>query len=124
MKPPVPITAFDLNTRRRIDFPSMSTARDFCKVDISTLQKYLHNDQMFRGWYWCHTKDADSKTERVQYLSRRWKAEKPKLIKQRKRKAVVSLRIDAHTCILVPPEKATPEYAEKYRQKLSKNLNY
>lgn len=122
MKPPVPITAFDLNTKRRIDFPSMSTARNYCKVDISTIQKYLHNDQMFRGWYWCLTAEADSKTERMEYLARRWKAAKP--LQPRKAKTLVSLRIDAHTCILVPREKATPEYAEKYRQKLSKNLNY
>ena len=28
---------------------------------------------------------------------------------------IVSLRINAHTTILIPEEKATPEYAEAYR---------
>ena len=39
------------------------------------LQKYMRNDQMWRGWYWCPTDVADLRMERVLYLSRRWKAE-------------------------------------------------
>ena len=124
MKAPIPVSAFDLDTLDRKDFPSMARAADHCLVDKSMLQKYLKNDQMWRGWYWCHTADVKAKMDRVQYLSRRWKSEdrpKPRKPTKRSKKALVSLRIDRHTCILVPPEKATEAYAEQYRQKLLKN---
>ena len=124
MKPPIPVTAFNLDTLERLDFPSMARAADHCMVDKSMLQKYLRNDQMWRGWYWCPTEVADLRMERVLYLSRRWQSEdrpKPRKPTKRSQKTLVSLRIDSHTCILVPPDKATPEYAEQYRQKLLKN---
>ena len=124
MKPPVPVTAFNLDTLERLDFPSMARAADHCLVDKSMLQKYMRNDQMWRRWYWCPTADVEAKMDRVQYLSRRWKSEdrpKPRKPTKHSQKALVSLRIDRHTCILVPPDKATPEYAEHYREKLLKN---
>ncbi len=128
MKTPIPVTAFNLDTLERIDFPSMARAADHCLVDKSMLQKYLRNDQMWRGWYWCMTDQVEEKAERVQYLSRRWKAEgKPRSRKRTAQKILVPLRLDSHTIILVKPEKATPEYAEQYRQKLLKthgNTNF
>ena len=64
MKPPIPVTAFNLDTLERLDFPSMARAADHCLVDKSMLQKYLRNDQMWRGWYWCPTEVADLRMER------------------------------------------------------------
>ena len=129
MKPPIPVTAFNLDTLERLDFPSMARAADHCLVDKSMLQKYLKNDQMWRGWYWCPTEVADLRMERVLYLSRRWQSEdRPKSYRRKESPKLVPLRLDSHTVILVKPEKATPEYAEEYRQKLnktkSKNENY
>lgn len=121
MKPPIPVTAFNLDTLERIDFPSTARAADHCQVDKSMLQKYLRNDQMWRGWYWCPTEVADLRMERVLYLSRRWKAEGKPIGRKPGKPALVPLRLDSHTVILVKPEKATPEYAEQYRQKLLKN---
>lgn len=121
MKTPVPVTTFNLDTLERIDFPSMAHAADHCLVDRSMLQKYLRNDQMWRGWYWCPTDVADQRMERVLYLSRRWKAEGKPIGRKPGKPALVPLRLDSHTVILVKPEKATPEYAEQYRQKLLKN---
>ena len=122
MKPPVPVTAFNLDTLERHDFPSMARAADYCMVDKSMLQKYLKNDQMWRGWYWCPTADVEAKMDRVQYLSRRWQSEdRPKAYRRKEQPKLVPLRLDSHTVILVKPEKATPEYAEQYRQKLLKN---
>ena len=122
MKPPVPVTAFNLDTLERLDFPSMARAADHCLVDKSMLQKYLKNDQMWRGWYWCPTEVADLRMERVLYLSRRWQSEdRPKSYRRKESPKLVPLRLDSHTVILVKPEKATPEYAEEYRQKLLKN---
>ena len=122
MKPPVPVTAFNLDTLERLDFPSMARAADHCMVDKSMLQKYLRNDQMWRGWYWCPTEVADLRMERVLYLSRRLQSEdRPKAYRRKESPKLVPLRLDSHTVILVKPEKATPEYAEEYRQKLLKN---
>lgn len=122
MRPPVPVTAFNLDTLERIDFPSMARAADHCLVDKSMLQKYMRNDQMWRGWYWCPTEVADQRMERVLYLSRRWQSDdRPKAYRRKESPKLVSLRIDRHTVILVKPENATPEYAEQYRQKLLKN---
>lgn len=122
MKPPIPVTAFNLDTLERLDFPSMARAADHCLVDKSMLQKYLRNDQMWRGWYWCPTEVADLRMERVLYLSRRWQSEdRPKSYRRKEQPKLVPLRLDSHTVILVKPEKATPEYAEEYRQKLLKN---
>ena len=122
MKPPVPVTAFNLDTLERLDFPSMARAADHCLVDKSMLQKYMRNDQMWRGWYWCPTEVADLRMERVLYLSRRWQNEdKPKAYRRKEHPKLVPLRLDSHTVLYVKPEKATPEYAEEYRQKLLKN---
>jgi hypothetical protein len=122
MKPPVPVTAFNLDTLERIDFPSMARAADHCLVDKSMLTKYMRNDQMWRGWYWCPTEVADLRMERVRYLSRRWQSEdRPKACRRKEPPKLVPLRLDSHTVILVKPENATTEYAEQYRQKLLKN---
>ena len=122
MRPPVPVTAFNLDTLERLDFPSMARAADHCLVDKSMLQKYLRNDQMWRGWYWCPTEVAGLRMERVLYLSRRWQSEdKPKAYRRKESPKLVPLRLDSHTVLYVKPEKATPEYAEQYRQKLKKN---
>ena len=41
MNSPVPVTAFNLDTLERIDFPSMARAADHCLGDKSMLQKYM-----------------------------------------------------------------------------------
>ena len=74
--------------------------------------------------YFCPASDIEAKTERIRFLSDKWKKEGMP-VKQRNatkpQESLVSLRIDSHTVIMVTPEKATPEYAEQYREKLSKN---
>ena len=121
MKPPIPVTAFNLDTLERLDFPSMARAADHCLVDKSMLSKYMRNDQMWRGWYWCPTEVADQRMDRVLYLSRRWQREDRIKAYRNEAPKLVPLRLDSHTVILVKPEKATTEYAEQYRQKLLKN---
>lgn len=120
MKQPIPVTAFNLDTLERKDFDSISKAAVYCRVDKSMLQKYMRNDQMWSGWYWCPTEQADLCQDRVLYLSRRWKAEGKPLAQKYKTTTLVPLRIDNHTVIYVRPEKATEEYAEQYRKKLER----
>ena len=88
------------------------------------MAKCFHQDQQWNGWYFCPPDQVEAKAERIRYLSTKWKkkgmpirtrATKPK-------KELVSLRIDRHTVIMVPPEKATEAYAEMYRQKLKNQV--
>ena len=125
MKAPIPVSAFDLDTLDRKDFPSMARAAVYCGIDKSMLQKYLYNDQQHNGWYWCMTDQVEQKAERVQYLSRRWKAEgKPRSRKRTGQKILVPLRLDANTVLYVTPDKANPEFAAKYREKLARKPKY
>ena len=121
MKQPIPTCAVNLETLERKYFPSFSAAAVHTGVGKEQVAKCFHQDTPFNGWYFCPTDKVGEKTERIRYLSNKWIKEgmpikgprntmpKPKL---------VSLRIDSHTVIMVPPEKATPEYAEQYREKL------
>lgn len=121
MRQSIPVTAFNLDTLERTDFASMARAADHCQVNKSVLSVYMRKDQMWRGWYWCPTDVADLRTDRVLYLSRRWKAKCRPVGCGSGKPELVPLRINSYTVIFVKPEKATPEYAEQYRQKIQKN---
>ena len=67
----------------------------------------------------------EARAERISYLSNKWLKEGMPIKQPRKlkhRQQLVSLRIDRHTCIMVPPEKATEQYAAQYREKLRKDF--
>ena len=123
MKQPTTTCAVNLETLERKYFPSFTAAAVHTGVGKVQVSKCFRDDKPFNGWYFCPADKVGEKTERIRYLSNKWIKEgaikgprntkpKPKL---------VPLRIDSHTVIYVKPEKATPEYAEQYRQKLLKN---
>ena len=124
MNQPTPTCAVNLETLERKYFPSFTAAAVHTGVDKCQVSKCFRSDTPFNGWYFCPADKVGEKTERIRYLSNKWikegmpvqqrNATKPK-------ESLVSLRLDSHTVILVKPEKATPEYAEQYRQKLLKN---
>lgn len=124
MNTPTPTCAVNLETLERKYFPSFTAAAVHTGVDKCQVSKCFRSDTPFNGWYFCPADKVGEKTERIRYLSNKWikegmpvqqrNATKPK-------ESLVSLRLDSHTVILVKPEKATPEYAEQYRQKLLKN---
>lgn len=122
MRERIPICAVNLETLERHHFPSLAAAAAFTLTGKEQVSKCYHTDVPFNGWYYCAQGDVDAKTERIKYLSRRWKADGMPI----RRKAasdtskLVSLRIDSHTVIMVPPYKATEEYAQRYREKLNK----
>jgi hypothetical protein len=129
MKQPIPTCAVNLETLERKYFPSFVAAAVHTGVSKEQISKCFHQDTPFNGWYFCPTDMVESKTERIRYLSNKWIKEGMPIKGPRKPKPkLVPLRLDSHTVILVKPEKATPEYAEQYRQKLnttkSKNENY
>jgi hypothetical protein len=122
MKQPIPTCAVNLETLERKYFPSFVAAAVHTGVSKEQISKCFHQDTPFNGWYFCPTDMVESKTERIRYLSNKWIKEGMPIKGPRKPKPkLVPLRIDSHTVIYVKPEKATPEYAEEYRQKLSKN---
>ena len=126
MRPPTPISAFSLDTFERRDFTSITKAAEAFFMEQHAMQRLVALGKPRNGWFFCPASLAESVMERVRYLSHQLKLEgkpvKPKCQKKtEKASALVSLRIDSHTVIMVPPEKATPEYAEYYREKLRKN---
>lgn len=124
MRPPTPICVVNLETLDRKTFQSVNSAARHIGFVVDTVRNHFNNDTPFNGWYFCAAAAIDTKTERIRYLSEKWKKEGMP-VKQRNatkpKESLVNLRIDSHTVIMVPLEKATPEYAEQYRQKLLKN---
>ena len=121
MRPAIQTIAVNLETLERKTFPSTNAAANHLGFRCDTVRLHLNNDTPFNGWYFCAATDIDTKTERIRYLSEKWKKEGMPVKRRADTKPkgqLVSLRIDHHTVIMVPPEKATPEYAEHYREKL------
>ena len=122
MKQPIPTCAVNLETLERKYFPSFSAAAVHTGVGKEQVAKCFHQDTPFNGWYFCPTDKVGEKTERIRYLSNKWIKEGMPIKGPRNTKPkLVPLRLDSHTVLYVKPEKATPEYAEQYREKLSKN---
>ena len=122
MKQPIPTCAVNLETLERKYFPSFVAAAVHTGVGKEQVAKCFHQDAPFNGWYFCPTDKVESKTERIRYLSNKWIKEGMPIKGPRNTKPkLVPLRLDSHTVLYVKPEKATPEYAEQYRQKLLKN---
>lgn len=122
MRPKVPTCAINLETLERQTFSSFTTAAQHCGMSKCQVAKCFHQDQQWNGWYFCPPDQVEAKAERIRYLSTKWKKEGIPIISRatKPKKELVSLRIDRHTVIMVPPEKATEAYAEVYRQKLKK----
>ena len=122
MKQSIPTCAVNLETLERKYFPSFSAAAVHTGVGKEQVAKCFHQDTPFNGWYFCPTDKVGEKTERIRYLSNKWIKEGMPIKGPRNTKPkLVPLRLDSHTVLYVKPEKATPEYAEEYREKLSKN---
>ena len=119
MKQPVPTCAVNLETLEQKYFPTFKAAAVHTGVSKDQISKCFHQDAPFNGWYFCSPDQVEDKTERIRYLSNKWIKEGMPIKGPRKPKPkLVPLRLDSHTIILVKPEKATPEYAEEYREKL------
>ena len=122
MRPAIPTVAVDLETGEKRFFPCTRRAAEKCGVTPDTARMCIIDDRNFHKWYFCRTDEVEAKAERIRYLIAKWRKEGMPIEATRKPKAkLVSLRIDSHTVIMVPPEKATPEYAEQYRERMSKN---
>ena len=122
MNTPTPTCAVNLETLERKYFPSFAAAAVHTGVGKMQVSKCFRSDTPFNGWYFCPADQVGEKTERIRYLSNKWRKEgMPIRGRANTKPKLVPLRLDSHTVILVKPEKDTHEYAEKYRQKLLKN---
>ena len=124
---PHPIVAVNLETLERYRFPSFAKAAAFTGTTVTTVVKSYHDDAQHNGWYYCDNPDLEATAVRIRQLSAKWKREGMP-IRPYRRKAepqasnLVPLRIDSHTVILVPPEKATEEYARQWRERHDNSL--
>lgn len=127
MMKPHPIVAVNLETLERFRFPSFAKAAIATGTTVATVTKCYHDDAQHNGWYYCDNDQLEATAVRIRQLSAKWKREGMP-IRPYRRKAepnadsLVSLRIDSHTVILVPPEKATEEYARQWRERHDNSL--
>ena len=122
----VKVCAVNLATLERKVYESITRAAQHCGMSKEQVAKCYHQDQQWNGWYFCSPDQVEAKAERIRYLSTKWKKEgMPIRTRATKPKnELVSLVITEHprTVIMVPPEKATEDYAEAYLQKLNKKI--
>ena len=119
MKQPIPTCAVNLETLEQKYFPTFKAAAVHTGVSKEQISKCFLQDRPFNGWYFCAPDQAEGKAERIRYLSNKWiKEGMPVKGRGNAKPKLVPLRLDSHTVIYVKPEKATPEYAEQYREKL------
>ena len=104
MKTPIPATAINAETARRRHFPSLNAM--FSKLGISPTYaaKKTNSCEPAKGWF----------------LFDDIRLAMPETQRKRKTKngGDVAVRIDSRTIILVPADKWTPDYAERYRAKM------
>ena len=127
MKTPHPIVAVNLETLESYPFPSFAKAAAFTGTTVTTVMKCYHDDAQHNGWYYCDNDQLEATAIRIRQLAAKWRREGMP-IRPYRRKAdpnadsLVPLRIDSHTVILVPPEKATEEYARQWRERHDNSL--
>ena len=115
-RPAVAVTVVDLDSGETRSFPSIAKAAAWMRVDITTAREMVYNGKQYLNWY-CYPTGED-RTELIEAHRSRYKHYQKPVAKGKKAKAeLVSLRIDAKTVIMVTPDKATPEYAEQWRQR-------
>ena len=120
---------YNLATGQRRQFRSMRRAALDLGLSIAAVQDFIGR-RPFRGWLFFLLDEEN--TKKCQDSLRYWKENFDKDCRYIGEDAPmparktptntnkVPLRIDARTVIYVAPEKATPEYAESYREKMEK----
>lgn len=120
------VIAINLETLERSAYPSFVTAAEHCGVSKFTVSKCYYTGTAFNGWCFCSPEQLDERKERIRQLSAKWVKEGMPIRKKYVRKPpkeTVSIRIDAHTTIIVdaakvPTPKDREAYAERYRERL------
>lgn len=123
MLPPRPTTAINCEDGRRRHFARMSEMRSSLGLSESYVQRRINSGTPCKGWL-IYDDDHATSPEAVEAQRRHVKGyeEKEQRRQAKKKDALVSVRIDAKTVILVKASKWTPDFAERYREKL-KSMN-
>lgn len=133
MRQEIPVTVVNLETGKRTSYPSYSSAANDINVAFLTIKKMVKTKSAYKNWYAYLSGHDHLHKERIAYFTAvyadRYKehtveegkmAKRDKMVKMNADDVLVSLRIDAHTVIMVPRYKATEQYAQKYRERLEK----
>ena len=124
MKTPRPATAINAETARHRHFPSLNAM--FSKLGISPTYaaKKTNTCEPAKGWFlFDDIRLAMPETQRklrkaCPAFDKAKQAIEAKTKRRRKNGGDVAVRIDSRTIILVPAEKWTPDYADRYRAKM------
>lgn len=118
MKAPRPLVAYDLETGNATRHASIREAEKACGVSQVYLTKRINSHKPAKGFLFYDAAKAytPETIARVRKLSPAFDA----AFKARKRKPdhEISVRIDPRTVIMVKASKWTPDYAERYRERM------
>ena len=120
MRARIPVTVVNLATGKRRDFESLAAAASFTGTSSSFITNMLRDRRAWHKWFIYRQGHDEQYAETITAMMAYYKRNGP--LKQSKvvETDLVSLRIDAHTVIMVPRYKATEQYAQKYRERLEK----
>lgn len=121
---PAAVTVVDLATGTTRTYRSATAAS--VKMGISNTQvlKMLRQRSMYLHWYVYPKGEDAANRAAVAAMMERYRKEGPIGNTKRSGDGLVSLRIDDKTVIMVKPEKATPEYAEKWRKRYQADVRH
>lgn len=99
---------------------SLSAAASFMEVSLASASRMLRQ-RCANGKYFVYRAGKDKENSQMVMALRSYYHTNGKVRGTKPADdSLVSLRIDSHTVILVTPDKATPEYAQKWREKYEK----
>lgn len=104
---------YNIFTCKRKEFKSISALAAYIEKSTANTGKIMRSGMHTGDWIVAYLEDEKKAIEKLRVFQRK---EKFKLKSSRSEK-LVSLRIDAKTTILVTEDKATPEYAAKWKER-------
>lgn len=112
------VVGINLTTDERRQWPSVKTAAEGCGMQASWFTHLLIGHLPTNGWLCAYADEQDWVAEKLDYYKRSGKFKRTDPTKSKSMKGKVALRIDSRTVIYVTPDKATPEYAQQYLNKI------
>lgn len=112
MKTPKPTIAYHIPDAKRKRFASQNEMYKKLGIAPTYAARRINTGKPCKGWLLYDANHADSPEAREQ------------LRKHCPEAGYVSVRIDSRTTILVKAEKWTPDYAERYREKLNRQPDH
>ena len=119
MIPPKKMTAISCLTGGRRHFKSIGDMVRQLSINRTYAVERINSGEPCKGWL-LYDNDHDTSPEAREAMRRHVRGFDAKCqARQARREAYVSVRIDSRTTILVKASKWTPDYAERYRERLN-----